>query len=68
LDNNYIKKIQNLDHLTNLEWLDLSFNQIETIEGLDNLINLKDLSLYKNFIEVVPKNAFKTLEKYLNNI
>ena len=29
LDNNIICKIQKLDHLTNLNWLDLSFNLIE---------------------------------------
>lgn len=63
MDNNSIEKIENLNHLTNLEWLDLSFNKIEVIEGLEMLVNLKDLSLYKNSIEIVPKGAFKTLEK-----
>jgi len=40
-----------LDHLVNLEWLDLSFNMITVIEGLDNLTKLTDLSLYSNRIE-----------------
>ena len=28
LDNNMITKIENLDHLIHLQWLDLSFNQV----------------------------------------
>ncbi len=46
-------KIENLDCLVNLKWLDLSFNQISKIEGLNSLINLTDLSLYYNKISVV---------------
>jgi Leucine-rich repeat (LRR) protein len=34
LDNNIIEKIENLDTLTNLTWLDLSFNNIAVIEGM----------------------------------
>jgi Leucine-rich repeat (LRR) protein len=34
LDNNVIVKIENLDHLTHLEWLDLSFNNIEQVRSL----------------------------------
>jgi hypothetical protein len=48
LDNNIIQKIENLDHLVNLHWLDLSFNLVKEIEGLDKLVNLKDLSLFNN--------------------
>jgi Leucine-rich repeat (LRR) protein len=51
MDNNIICKIQNLDHLVNLNWLDLSFNLIEQIEGLDKLTKLTDLSLYSNKIK-----------------
>lgn len=50
LDNNIIQKIQRLEKLVNLEWLDLSFNQIEKIEGLSTLSKLQDLSLYDNSI------------------
>lgn len=53
LDNNIIEKIENLDHLVNLKWLDLSFNRITKIEGLDKLVNLTDISLYNNRIEVL---------------
>eukprot|EP00960_Hanusia_phi_P049833 759816-Hanusia_phi.AAC.5 len=47
LDNNIIEKIENISHLTNLEWLDLSFNNIGTIEGLENLVKLTDLRIEK---------------------
>ncbi len=50
LDNNMIEKIEHLDHLTNLEWLDLSFNKITVIEGLEKLTKLSDLSLFNNSI------------------
>jgi hypothetical protein len=39
--------------LTEVEWLDLSFNQIEVIEGLDKLTKLTDLALYSNNIKTL---------------
>mmetsp|Transcript_40907 Transcript_40907/g.83700 ORF Transcript_40907/g.83700 Transcript_40907/m.83700 type:complete len:526 (-) Transcript_40907:117-1694(-) len=51
LDNNIIEKIENIGHLTNLEWLDLSFNNIQHIEGLETLVKLTDLSLFNNQID-----------------
>ena len=53
LDNNIIVKIQGLECLVNLEWLDLSFNLITKIEGLDSCLKLTDLSLFKNRITVL---------------
>ena len=53
LDNNIIEKIDGLDVLVNLTWLDLSFNKIAKIEGLNSLLNLTDLSLYQNRIQKV---------------
>uniref|UniRef100_A0A2I3H3M4 Dynein regulatory complex subunit 3 n=1 Tax=Nomascus leucogenys TaxID=61853 RepID=A0A2I3H3M4_NOMLE len=53
LDNNIIEKIEGLENLTHLVWLDLSFNNIETIEGLDTLVNLEDLSLFNNQISKI---------------
>ena len=50
MDNNIIVKIQGLEGLVNLRWLDLSFNLIEKIEGLDNNKQLEDLSLYSNCV------------------
>lgn len=46
LDNNIITRIQGLESLTKLKWLDLSFNMIEKIEGLEELRLLEDLSLF----------------------
>jgi hypothetical protein len=48
LDNNIIDTIQGLEHLVNLEWLDLSFNNITEMAGLDMLVKLTDLSLFNN--------------------
>lgn len=53
LDNNVISKIENLDHLVHLTWLDLSFNNIKKIEGLSKLSKLTDLSLYNNAITTI---------------
>ncbi|KAK9866761.1 hypothetical protein WJX84_003821 [Apatococcus fuscideae] len=50
LENNGIKKIENLDHLVKLTQLDLSFNCISSICGLGNLTALQDLSLFSNNI------------------
>eukprot|EP01015_Nassula_variabilis_P029557 TRINITY_DN634_c0_g1_i1.p1 TRINITY_DN634_c0_g1~~TRINITY_DN634_c0_g1_i1.p1 ORF type:complete len:482 (+),score=126.08 TRINITY_DN634_c0_g1_i1:32-1477(+) len=43
----------NLEHLVQLKWLDLSFNNVQKIEGLDKLVNLTDLSLYNNKVETI---------------
>eukprot|EP00762_Andalucia_godoyi_P002481 ANDGO_02811.mRNA.1 Dynein regulatory complex subunit 3 len=50
LDNNHIHKIDGLQHMVNLRWLDLSFNNIAKIENLHTLVNLCDLTLYGNQI------------------
>lgn len=36
--------------LTNLKWLDLSFNRIKVMEGLDKLVNLTDLTLDRHLL------------------
>lgn len=61
MDNNIICKITGLDHLVNLEWLDLSFNLIEKIEGLEKLTKLTDLSLFSNSISQIT--GLETLTK-----
>ncbi|KAI9357346.1 hypothetical protein DFJ73DRAFT_821505 [Zopfochytrium polystomum] len=53
LDNNIIERIENINFLKNLQWLDLSFNNITTIEGLDGLSKLTDLTLFNNRISKV---------------
>ena len=50
LDNNIICKIEGIEHLTQLKWLDLSFNMITKMENLEALVNLTDLTLYSNHI------------------
>lgn len=55
LDNNIIEEIpeKSLESLTQLEWLDLSFNNIENICGLGKLVHLRDLSLAHNRIKTI---------------
>ncbi|NXU98470.1 LRCC1 protein, partial [Cettia cetti] len=58
---NLIDRIQGLDHLRNLQHLDLSSNQIRRIEGLGSLVNLHTLSLSCNLLTKV-----EGLEKLFN--
>eukprot|EP01061_Rhynchopus_euleeides_P000058 TRINITY_DN1004_c0_g1_i1.p2 TRINITY_DN1004_c0_g1~~TRINITY_DN1004_c0_g1_i1.p2 ORF type:complete len:453 (+),score=158.18 TRINITY_DN1004_c0_g1_i1:94-1359(+) len=50
LQNNLIRRIENLNHLKCLWYLNLAINSIETIEGLEGCENLKKLDLTLNFI------------------
>lgn len=47
---NQIEKIENLNQLTTLEILDLSFNKFKKIENLEQLINLRKLYFVHNQI------------------
>ncbi|RMC15209.1 hypothetical protein DUI87_07393 [Hirundo rustica rustica] len=58
---NLIARIQGLDHLRNLQHLDLSSNQIRRIEGLHSLAKLRTLSLACNLLTKV-----EGLEKLFN--
>ncbi|XP_026561663.1 leucine-rich repeat and coiled-coil domain-containing protein 1-like [Pseudonaja textilis] len=58
---NLIARIESLDHLLNLEHLDLSSNRIHWIEGLSCLANLRTLNLACNLITKV-----EGLEKLYN--
>ncbi|XP_039551537.1 leucine-rich repeat and coiled-coil domain-containing protein 1 [Passer montanus] len=58
---NLIARIQGLDHLRNLQHLDLSSNQIRRIEGLGSLARLRTLSLSCNLLTKV-----EGLEKLFN--
>ncbi|NWV10348.1 LRCC1 protein, partial [Ptilonorhynchus violaceus] len=58
---NCIARIEGLDHLRNLQHLDLSSNQIRRIEGLGSLANLRTLSLSCNLLTKV-----EGLEKLFN--
>jgi len=50
LQHNLISKIENLNMLKRLEYLNLALNNIEVIENLEGLESLKKLDLTINFI------------------
>ncbi|XP_076246128.1 touch insensitive larva B [Calliopsis andreniformis] len=50
LQNNLIVKIENLNKLKSLEYLNLALNNIEVIENLEGLESLRKLDLTVNFI------------------
>jgi len=50
LQHNLISKIENLNMLKRLEYLNLALNNIEVIENLEGLESLKKLDLTVNFI------------------
>ena len=50
LQNNLIRKIENLHHLKNLWYLNLAINSIDRIEGLEGCEGLRKLDLTLNFI------------------
>jgi hypothetical protein len=53
LDNNFIEEIQNIGHLINLKWLDLSLNKKKRNKGKERHTHQEDLSLYSNKISVI---------------
>eukprot|EP01060_Flectonema_neradi_P029401 TRINITY_DN4060_c0_g2_i5.p1 TRINITY_DN4060_c0_g2~~TRINITY_DN4060_c0_g2_i5.p1 ORF type:complete len:412 (+),score=80.19 TRINITY_DN4060_c0_g2_i5:67-1302(+) len=53
LQNNLIRKIENLHHLKCLWYLNLAINSIEKIEGLEGCESLRKLDLTLNFISDV---------------
>ena len=67
-----LSKIDNLDHLTKLVFLELRLNQISKIEGLDQLKNLELLNLGYNKIEKMENLdkliKLKRLSIYSNRI
>lgn len=50
MQNNLVAKIENLNLLKRLEYLNLALNNIEVIENLEGLESLKKLDLTVNFI------------------
>ena len=52
LQNNIIKKMQNLNHMKELEYINLALNNISKIEGLQSCEFLKKLDLTANFVDV----------------
>ena len=53
VDNNINLLLDKLYKFTNLQLLDLRYNQITEIKGLDKLINLKELYLLNNKIKKI---------------
>ena len=60
-----IQKIENLDNLTDLEYLNLGNNKIKMIENLDNLKNLKRLCLAGNKLRKIENLEGLENLKYL---
>ncbi|CAG9315170.1 LRRC6 [Blepharisma stoltei] len=52
LQNNIIPKMENLNKLKELEYLNLAVNNVKVIEGIDRCESLKKLDLTLNFIEI----------------
>ena len=52
LQNNIIEKLENLDKLKELEYLNLAVNSIQVIENLENCESLNKLDLTMNFIDI----------------
>ncbi|CDJ35327.1 uncharacterized protein EMH_0025340 [Eimeria mitis] len=69
---NHIKRIDNIQHLTHLRVLDLSFNNIRRIEHLETLVNLRELFLSSNKITKIEGlstlKELRTLELGSNRI
>jgi hypothetical protein len=72
LSDNKITKIEGLDSLTSLQWLNLDNNLITKIEGLDSLTSLQVLYLSDNLITKIEGlsslTSLRGLYLYNNNI
>jgi protein TilB len=52
LQNNIISKIENLNKLKELDYLNLALNNIVKLEGLEGCESLRKLDLTINFIDI----------------
>ena len=64
LQNNLIRKIENLYHLKSLWYLNLAINSIEVIEGLEECESLRKLDLTLNFVSDIT--CVKKLRKNIH--
>ncbi|KAF4676093.1 hypothetical protein FOL47_006701 [Perkinsus chesapeaki] len=63
LQNNVIGKLENLNKLKELEYLNVALNNIDKIEGLDRCESLRKLDLTVNFIDIENlKDSITNLE------
>lgn len=68
VQSNRLTRIENLDHLVNLNELYLSDNGLNKIEGLNSLVRLKVLDLSNNQIERIENvENLKELEEFWFN-
>lgn len=61
LNNNKIKRIENLENLSKLEKLELRGNKIKIIEGINNLNSLCTFTLSCNLINIINENDLPKL-------
>ena len=52
LQDNIIEKLENLDKLKELEYLNMAVNSISVIEGLENCESLNKLDMTMNFVDI----------------
>lgn len=65
LQNNLIEKMENLNKLRELEYLNLALNNISKIEGIENCESLEKLDLTCNFIDSENYlDSLKNLKKW----
>ena len=62
LQNNIIPRMENLQHLKDLQYLNMALNNVSKIEGLQNCEFLKKLDLTVNFID------FDALKESMDNL
>lgn len=65
LQNNVIPKMENLEHLKDLQYLNLALNNISKIEGLQRCEFLRKLDLTVNFIDM---DEFETSVSHLSHL
>ena len=52
LQDNIIEKLENLDKLKELEYLNMAVNSVSVIEGLENCESLNKLDMTMNFVDI----------------
>lgn len=63
LNNNAIEVIHNLECLTELTVINLSYNRIRKFQGLKTLVNLHTIDLSNNLIELIDEEEISNINK-----
>lgn len=67
LQNNIIEKMENLNKLKELEYLNMALNNVSKIENIEGCESLRKLDMTVNFIEVIDlKDSVCCLSKLPN--